>query len=59
MKDKTQNKRKSASTVIKSPKKKKREKDEYTEVHFKVELKDPITTFLGKTKKYLCLMGLT
>ncbi|CAG2249526.1 unnamed protein product [Mytilus edulis] len=46
MKDKTLNKRKSDSTVIKSPKKKKTEKDEYTEVHFKVELKDPITTFL-------------
>lgn len=54
MKDKTHNKRKSDSTVIKSPKKKKTEKDEYTEVHFKVELKDPITTFLGKTNKYLC-----
>ncbi|XP_076077212.1 nucleolar pre-ribosomal-associated protein 1-like [Mytilus galloprovincialis] len=50
MKDKTHNKRKSDSTVIKSPKKKKTEKDEYTEVHFKVELKDPITTFLALDK---------
>ncbi|VDI22213.1 nucleolar pre-ribosomal-associated protein 1 [Mytilus galloprovincialis] len=50
MKDKTLNKRKSDSTVIKSPKKKKTEKDEYTEVHFKVELKDPITTFLALDK---------
>ncbi|CAC5395758.1 URB1 [Mytilus coruscus] len=50
MKDKNHNKRKSDLAVIKSPKKKKTEKDEYTEVHFKVELKDPITTFLALDK---------
>jgi hypothetical protein len=40
-------KRKSEINGNASPLKKKKESEEYTEIHFKVELKDPNTTFIG------------
>ena len=47
MKVKDAKKRKSDTKLPKPKEKKKKDVEEYSEVHFKVELKDPNKTFLG------------